>query len=276
MTPLITKASGQQELFSEAKLRRSLERTHAPKDLINEVVTTIQHKLYPGISTHEIYQMAFAALREIKHFSASRYHLKRALMELGPEGHLFEQLIGEIFKKEGFSTELTKVIPGFCVSHEIDVIAKKPNHQILVECKFHNSVGTKSDVKVTLYIQARFQDILKKWDHEPNHTEQFHEVWVVTNTALSTDAIQYAQCTGMKGLSWNYPPENSLATRIQTHKLYPITCLPSLTPHMKKRLLERGALLCRDLLNSKAHLHSLNLNALEISEIEAEILALEA
>ena len=99
---------------------------------------------------------------------------------------------------------------GACVSHEIDVIAEKTTAALVIECKFHNQPGTKSDVKVALYVQARFEDIQKQWQKQPEPSRKFHEVWLATNTKLTSDAIQYASCVGLKAIGWDYPPNNGL------------------------------------------------------------------
>jgi len=39
---LITKASGEREAFSETKLRRSLQRVHAPAEVIDDIVAQIE------------------------------------------------------------------------------------------------------------------------------------------------------------------------------------------------------------------------------------------
>ena len=248
MTILITKASGIQEPFSEEKLRRSLERTHASPNAIATVLTTIKNTLTPGTTTYDIYKTAFKLLKTQAHSIASRYQLKRSLMELGPDGHYFEQFVGKLLQAEGYSVEVSQIIPGFCVTHEVDVIGQTDTHIVYVECKLHNHPGTKSDVKVALYVQARFEDILTKHKNTPDHINKSHEMWVVTNTALTSDAIQYAQCKGLHAIGWNHPPDNSLSTRIERAQLFPITCLLSLNTSVKKRLLEIGIITCEDLM----------------------------
>ncbi|NBV42467.1 hypothetical protein EBR96_06845 [bacterium] len=274
MTPLITKASGHQELFSEAKLRRSLERTHAPADLIEEVVHTIERQLKDGMQTHDIYQTAFQLLSEKRHVSASRYQLKRALMGLGPDGFLFERFVGALIRAEGYEIKIGQIIPGFCVTHEVDVVGKNNQARILVECKFHNHPGTKSDVKTTLYVQARFDDIVKKWKAEPNDSEKFDEIWLVTNTAFTTDAIRYSQCMGMKAIGWNYPSTGSLSTLVERYHLHPITTLTSLSAYIKNRLLEQGILFCAELRTHEPFIKSLTRSVEEWEAIDREINAL--
>lgn len=264
---LIRKASGETEPFSEAKLRRSLERINAPSVIIEKIVEHIQNELRSGLSTSQIYRHAFSLLRKKEHPVAARYALKQAIRELGPTGHPFEILVGELLASEGFSIEVGKTVQGSCVTHEVDVIAQKDKRHIMVECKFHNQPGVKSDVKVSLYVEARFKDVEKAWQQNPSHKEKFHEAWLITNTKLTSDAIRYAECVGMKAIGWSYPVEQSLENRIDRSGLHPITCLTTLTGTQKKQLIEKGVVLCKQLLERENLLQVLGLKEEKIATV---------
>lgn len=264
---LITKASGETEAFSDAKLRRSLERVNASPSIIDEIVEHVLKELKPGALTSQIYRHAFSLLRKQERPIAAKYALKQAIRELGPSGHPFEKLIGELLASEGFSVEVGKIVQGSCVTHEVDVVAQKDNHHVMVECKFHNQPGIKSDVKISLYIQARFLDVEKAWQKDPAHGEKFHEAWLVTNTKLTSDAIHYAECVGMKAIGWNYPTEDSLETRIDKAGIHPITCLTTLTNSQKRQLIERGIVLCKELLSKNGVLRQIGIQEAKIPAI---------
>ena len=71
---------------------------------------------------------------------------------------------------------------------------------------------------------------------------------MITNTKFTSQAVQYAECyPGIKLMSWNYPEGRSLNEFISNAKLYPLTCLESLTNHEKKGFLENKVVLCREL-----------------------------
>lgn len=267
---LITKASGETEPFSDAKLRRSLQRVNASSAVIKKIVDHIQSELKSGTPTSQIYRHAFALLRKEERPVAARYALKQAIRELGPSGYPFEKLVGELLASEGFSTEVGKTVQGSCVTHEVDVIAQKDNRHIMVECKFHNQPGIKSDVKISLYIEARFQDLEKAWQRNPDHTEKFHEAWLITNTKLTSDAVRYAECVGMKAIGWNYPENESLEMRIDRSGIHPVTCLTTLNGSQKRQLVQRGIVLCKDLLNKPDTLRSIGLKAIKVSEVVDE------
>jgi hypothetical protein len=241
----VTKSSGERSVFSEKKIRCSLQRSGASEEQIDFIINEISSKLYDGISTKQIYKLAFSLLRDNSRHLAARYNLKQAIMELGPSGYPFEKFIAEILSAEGYKTKVGQIVQGKCVGHEIDVIAEKNNHIYIVECKYHNLRGIFCDVKVPLYIQSRFKDVESQLIQA--HPDKTYEGWVVTNTKFSADALQYGTCAGLNLLSWDYPVRNGLREQIDRLGLYPITCLTSLTKAEKQRLLEKKIVLCKEI-----------------------------
>src|ERR1700752_3212138 len=159
----ITKASGELVPYSEEKLQHSLMKAGATDAQVKEILHDISGKLYPGISTKKIYRLAFNNLRNSSGPLAAKYHLRRAIMELGPSGYPFENFIGELLKHLGYIVSVGEVVKGNCVNHEIDVIAHSNNHHFMIECKYHNQQGIICDVKIPLYIQSRFKDVETEW-----------------------------------------------------------------------------------------------------------------
>lgn len=270
-TIMIEKASGQTELFSETKLRRSLRRSGASVVEVDQVVEDITSVLKTGASTQQIYKNAFSLLKKRRRSIAGRYSLKKAILDLGPSGFAFEKYISELLALDGFSVQQGVMVKGACVSHEVDVVAEKDNQHIMVECKFHNQAGIRSDIKVALYIQARFEDIEKAWKKKTGHAQKFHEVWLVTNTKLSSDAIRYAECVGMKAIGWDYPIGKGLERRVDDSGLHPITCLTSMGKAQKQQLLGKGIVLCKQLLQNKKAIRSLGYSASKRDAIVKEI-----
>ena len=267
---LITKASGEREAFSETKLRRSLQRVHAPAGIIDDIVAQIENELEDGMNTSAIYSKAFSLLRKKSRPVAARYSLKRAIMELGPTGRPFERFVGALLECEGFAITGPQVVQGVCVKHEIDASGTKDNRHVMVECKFHNLPGTRSDVKIALYVQARFEDIEKRWKKQPEHGAKFHEAWLVTNTKLTSDAIDYAKCVDMTAIGWSYPAGNGLEDRVEKASLHPITCLTTLTRAQKTQLLSKHIVLCKELLENEKTLFEIGLKPPVIARVIEE------
>jgi transcriptional regulator NrdR family protein len=95
-TIIITKASGEQVPFDVKKLSRSLQRSGASDETVQQVLAEVKEQLFTGISTKQIFQLAFSLLRRASRSFAARYKLKSAIMELGPSGYPFERYVGEI------------------------------------------------------------------------------------------------------------------------------------------------------------------------------------
>lgn len=267
----IVKASGSIVEFDEDKLRQSLERTGAGNEIMDQIVTEVRQILQDGTTTKEIYRRAFQLLRRKSRSSAARYKLKRAIFELGPTGYPFEKFVGELLRHQGYTVEVGVIIPGNCVSHEIDVVASKNDHRYMVECKFHRDAGRKCNVQVPLYIQSRFLDVEKKWKEESGGDLKFHQGWIVTNTQFTEDAIQYGTCMGLRLISWDYPAVGSLKERIETSGLHPITCLTSLSKGDKQALLDDGVVLCNMLLNDSNLLKAANIDSRKERAVQKEL-----
>ena len=242
MTIHVAKADGTTESFDPLKLRSSLHKAGANEEAAVHIVDEITKELYDGIPTEEIYRRAFALLREHRREAAAHYSLKRALLEFGPSGFPFETYLGELFKAEGYTDVLTdQIVQGGCVDHEVDVVMKKEGITYYVEAKFHNTAALKTDLKTTLYVKARIDDL--KTAMPSTHLAGL----IVTNTKFTSKSIQYASCVGMELLGWEYPFNNNLHSRIEASRLYPITALTTLTKQQKIALLARKKVLCSEL-----------------------------
>lgn len=267
----VKKASGQTEPFDEGKIRHSLNRAGIRKNIQEETLFKLRPFLYSGITTGEIYRHVYELLGKTKYPGISgRFSLKMAIMELGPSGFPFEKYVARVLTVHGYQTQVDQIISGRCVSHEIDVIARNEKSYYLVECKFHNMPGSRTDVKVTLYVQARFSDVTAKPDQNP----KFAGSWIVTNTKFTSEAIQYAECVGLRLIGWDYPESGNLQDLVEKTKLYPITCLTTLSQNQKHLLLENGIVLCRELVEKPQSLNIFHQSALKSESIITEAKAI--
>lgn len=267
----IVKYSGEIVEFSEDKLRRSLNRTGANKETIDRIINTVKKELYEGISTKEIYNLAFSMLKRNRSYLASKYKLKKAIYELGPTGFPFERFIGGILRHSGYEAEENYILKGICVSHEIDVIAHKNNETTIVECKFHSDPGLKCNVKIPLYINSRYKDVKEYWNANPKNSSKLGPGWVVTNTRFTEDAITYGRCCGLYLLSWDYPFGNGIKDRIDKLGLYPVTVSTLLSNREKQFLLNRNVVLCRELIGDHFYLDHLGVSKSRQEKILNEI-----
>ncbi len=267
----VLKADGTKEPFDVKKLEYSLKRAGASSKSVQDIIHHVSGHLKQDIRTHEIYKHAFELLHKEDKPIAIKYSLKKAISEFGPSGFPFEDFVAEIFRQKGFEAETGRIVKGFCVEHEVDVVAWNEKELIMVEAKFHNEGGTKSDLKVILYVKARFDD-LRKMKFNYGHERELDEAWLVTNTKFTSTAIEYGSCQGgIRMIGWNYPPVGNLHDMIIESKLHPLTCLLSLNSREKKALLDQGVVLCKTLIENPDLLKALGLPDESTKKVVEEI-----
>ncbi len=249
---LVKKYSGELVPFDETALRRSLMRSGASEETVNQVYASIQNKLYDGISTKELYELAFASLKNKRSSYAARYSLKRALRELGPEGFYFEKWVARLFQEDGYNSMTGQTIQGHAVTHEIDVIAQHNNELLAVECKFRNDADAKISVTTPMYFKSRVTDIMDLTFRFFNKELKFTDGWLVTNAYFTSDSVKFGEYYKMNLLSWDYPAGNSLKNKVDNNGEYPITCLTTISQQDKAMLLKNQCILVKDLLRDEA------------------------
>jgi len=247
MSLKIIKASGKSEDFEITKLVDSLIRSGASGDVAWDIAKKVASQVSPSSHTKHIFKMAKRLLRQYNRATDMRYSIKKAIYSLGPSGYQFEKYFGRILKEYGYSVEVNQVLRGYCVTHEVDVLAIKDNKGFVIECKYHSNGGIPTDVKIALYIHSRFEDIRKVYESSPENNLRIHEGWLVTNTRCSTDAIKYAECVGLKLVSWKYPEKTILEKMIENKRLYPITILSSVKKNSIETLFRNGIILAKDI-----------------------------
>lgn len=267
----IRKASGETEPFEPSKLIQSLQRSGANEKTAREITGDVTKWLTEGVSTKKIYARAFRLLRRKNNLHAVRYKLKRSLYELGPTGFPFEHLLGEILKRKGYRVEVGKVVAGRCITHEMDVIATGNNEQLLVECKYTKDQGKHVSIQVPLYVRARIDDIvMKRKEMEEYHGYSFSG-WIVTNTRFTSDSVEYARCSGLHLLGWDYPAGKGLKEWMEKEKIFPLSILNQLTRNQKDRLMEHGIVTCLQLHNNLHALDEFGLSDKKLKAIRNEM-----
>jgi hypothetical protein len=260
----IVKADGSSEVFDEAKLAASLQRTGAGAHTAERIAHTITSSVGASVSSSEIFRKALAMLRREARPAAARYALRRAFLELGPTGHPFEDFIGQLFAAEGWKVSTRNIIEGHCVEHEVDLVADRDNEHLVAELKYHNDATYKTDLKVALYVQARFEDIAK------GAKSRMNRGMLITNTKFTSQAIQYAQCAGMELLGWSYPDEGGLYDRVVASAVYPVTTLMTLKQAEKRLLINQGIITSALLRERREVLRTIGIPPERIGEILAE------
>ncbi len=246
MSVSIVKASGQSEDFELRKLTDSLIRSGASADVAYDIAQKVAAHITPRMRTKHIFRMAKKLLHKYNRAADMRYSIKKAIYTLGPAGYQFEKYFARILAEYGYAVEVNRILNGYCVTHEVDIFAKRDDTGIVIECKYHSDGGIPTDVKTALYIQSRFTDIRRADEASAGAPLRIREGWLVTNTRCSADAIRFAECMGLKIVSWKYPPGESLETMIERKNLYPVTILSSIKSGFLETLFRNGFILAKD------------------------------
>ena len=266
----IVKHSGNIVDYNPLKLEQSLMKSGASQTVVKTILDAIEKEIYEGISTKQIYKMAFGLLKKASNSNAARYNLKEAIRLLGPAGFFFEKYIARLFSSENYQAITNFILQGKCVSHEIDVLIKKDSAIAMIECKFHMGKDTNSDVKVPMYILSRFNDLKDNRHTIFTRNDAVSKCWIVTNNRFTADAITFAKCSKLNLLSWNYPENNNLKTKNDTNYLYPITCLTTLSLAEKDKLLFLDVILVKELINNSESLEKIGLSSNRIKNVLKE------
>tara|TARA_R110000868_G_scaffold155691_8_gene382257 strand:+ start:5223 stop:6059 length:837 start_codon:yes stop_codon:yes gene_type:complete len=264
----IKKESGELQDFSKIKFTNSLKKSGLDQEKIDLILKKLGPRLKEGLSTKRLYKLAHSLIKKNSYTAASRYAFPRTLSALGPDGFNFEKFVAGLMLRLGYSTKIGVMVKGKCVSHEVDVIASKQNKTIYMECKFHNSLSFKEDIKTALYVNARKMDL-----HE-NKKNTFDEYWLITNSKFTLDALTYSGCAGLKAVSPYDPEGESLYDLMVKARAHPIGIINSLRPKDQSYLIGRGIFFVKDLLSAPNAVDALHISKAKADEILKEARAL--
>src|SRR3989338_3944565 len=149
----IVKASGDRKPFDSKKIEMTCRRAGASSELARETAQYVALRVREGTTTQEVLRLAERCLRRTAPRVALRYTLKDAMRRLGPAGFDFEKFVAEVLRAYGYATELPDLLPGMCITHEVDVVARSGDRVAMIECKYRNAPG----------IEVRLKDVLATW-----------------------------------------------------------------------------------------------------------------
>ena len=102
-------------------------------------------------------------------------------------------------------------------------------------------------MQVALYTYARFIDIEKAMKSLFS-SQKTYTPWLMTNTKLTFDAINYAKCMNIRVTGWSYPKKDSLQDMVTRSGLHPVTVIDFLPNEKIQALLNRDIVSCARLL----------------------------
>jgi Holliday junction resolvase/transcriptional regulator NrdR family protein len=236
----IIKKFNEEEIFDEEKFCKNLSNIGIDQSTSNKICRKIYDKLPSVVKSEDVFKITLNELRKINSYYALRYNLKRAIFNLGPTGYPFEQYFAKILAEYGYETIINEFIEGQCLNYEIDIVAVKEDKHYIIECKFHHSFEIPSDLKNVLYVYGRWVDIKEKYPYVIP--------WLATNTKLSSEAIDFANCRNIKLTAWKYPPGESLEKLIENKNLYPVTIILNANKYIIQKFIDNHYVLTNDLL----------------------------
>jgi len=266
----IIKHSGDIVDYNPEKLKSSLLKSGAGQLVVKDILRQLEQEIFEGMSTKQIYKLAFGLLKKASNSHAARYNLRQAIQLLGPAGFFFEKFVARLFQSEKYEAQTNLTLQGKCVSHEIDVMIEKNNIVAMVECKFHAHREAVSDVKVPMYILSRFNDLKEKSIQLFGKKQPISKCWIVTNNRFSSDAVTFGSCSGLNMLSWDFPLDHNLRTKIDNNHLYPVTCLTTLSLTEKDKLLILDVILVKEIISHSDCLEKIGLSPNRIKNVLKE------
>lgn len=151
----VIKYDGSREVYDQEKVLSSIVRAGVKKEQVLKILANVESQLFNGMPTSRLYQLV---AQEIEKQTALKhpylYRLREALAKI--DSLDFEGFISQVLEKQGFTCQKNVIVPGFCVSHQIDVIAKGPNHGLFyVEVKHHRNFHRDSGLGTVTELWAR-------------------------------------------------------------------------------------------------------------------------
>ncbi len=241
----IVKLNGQRVKYDRGHIRETLLRVKAKPELVDHIMRNVERQMYDGMTTGELFALVHRELHKENRCLAHRYNLRAGLLKLGPAGFNFEKYVASILQAYQYDARLPeKELPGLCVNHEVDVIANKGHHCIMIEAKFRNRFDDTVTLKDVMATWARYLDLREGLKNEDT-CPRFNELWIVTNGRFSDRARQFGVCKGLHLIGWS-ATEWSLAQMVDHAALYPITVIDGLRQWELDRFAKAGLMLCRE------------------------------
>ena len=214
----VIKADGARQPFSKEKIVRTCLRMGASRAVAELIADEIQAGIYDGISTKKILQMIFRYLRKYVPVTRHQIDLRKALSLLDPVH--FEWFVQLLLCEHGYEVTSNQIIRGRCVEHEVDAVARKNGETCLVEIKHHFKYHTLTSLDVSRISRAVFEDVTEGYALGLNGLKIDYTM-IICNTKLSDHAKRYADCRGIKHISWSSPKNRDLQTMIEEKNCIP-------------------------------------------------------
>lgn len=234
----VTKFDSSVELYSREKVVKTCLKMGVSRDEAENVADHVERSLYDGISTKEIHRIIIGRLKRYRPEIAYRRDLRTAISLLRPKPD-WELFVRMLMAKDGYRVDGNMLLKGKCVENEVDGVLYKGSEVILLEVKHHSNPHTKTSLDIPREARSIFEDIVEGYELG-YHNMKPTETLIVCNTKLTDRAIQYADCRGIRFISWKHPPNHGLENLIEKHSLYPTALLQEVSENIEAALGDTG------------------------------------
>lgn len=247
---MVVKADGFSEPFNREKVFKTCLKLCGSVELAEKVSKRVEEQVYDGISTREILSTIFRVMAEYKPAMAYRVDLRTSLSLLRSKPD-FENFVSHIFRNLGYEVERNIIVQGFCIEHEVDVLASRNGERIYVEVKHHMNPHMYVKLDVVEKVWATILDIREGYEKGLN-TLNISRPLVATNTKFTNHAYRYAKCRGIDLLGWGATDGMDLEKLIVGFKQYPVTILKGFDLNTLYRVIDLGYVTVKQLADSTA------------------------
>jgi hypothetical protein len=242
----VTKANGSKQAFDKEKIVQTCLRMGLNRKVAHEIAQQVEEKLYEGITTKEILEVVFALIHKHKPAVKHVFDLKHgiSLMEPKPE---FEVFVRVLLAHSGFQVKPNTILRGLCGEHEVDAIAIKDGLTYFVEAKHHVNYHALTGLDESRIARAIIEDVADGYKRGTTEVK-IDRAMIVTNTRYSEHAIIYGGCRDILQVGWTSPEGFGLRDTVEKYTLYPLSCLRGVNTETRRRLVEVGIVLIKQLL----------------------------
>ncbi len=235
---LVTKADGSVEPYSREKVVRTCLKMGVGRGEAEDVADYVEQRLYEGVSTGEVYRVIMQRLRKHRPEIAFRRDLRAAISLLRPKPD-WELFVRMLLAKDSYRVEGNRLLRGRCVENEVDGLLYSGSEIILLETKHHANPHTKTALDIPREARSIFEDVVEGYELGYHAVKPTGTV-IVCNTKLTEQAVQYANCRGIRFISWKYPTGRGLEDLIEMHNVYPTTLLSEVSGAVEAALGDAG------------------------------------
>jgi len=245
MTIMVEKFDGRREPFERRKLLWSAQHMGATGEIAEQAVRLVEKEAYDGISTLQLARLLHRALQRFPTLARYAIDLRVALARVNPYPD-FEIFIRELLRRAGYRVQPGGIVRGRCSEHEIDGVLEDKGEVLVLEVKHHDEFHTQTNLDVVRIARALLEDLQEGAAAGISPFSPSGTV-IASNTKLSPQAAEYAECRKLRFLGWFTPPRENLNTLILRYTCYPVTIIRGLHPREYGSLSNAGIVVLEDL-----------------------------